>query len=955
MGKTSITLLGLLFLAISGMAQPIPAPATTSQATNLVAQDSYMSPARVGDFWYDVVIPFVLSNGGGTIASNSIAKNNGVGTNLTIYGTLTSTNFDSKIKSATNGVLVTASNIFSIKGSAGGVVPAPATTSQATNLVTQDVYMSPARVGDFWNYVGIPFVLANGGSGGGSGSGSGTGVYSIFGILTNAGTFTGTFIGTFTNSGYYGNGFGLTNLQSTNIIGLVAGSGIATSNGFGTNLTVYGTFTSTNITAAIKAATNNLVIPSTNGLATTNYVNTATNNLGNSVAVNMTNAANQFTGKFTNGTYYGNGAGLTNVAGTGGTTNVSFPNIIITTNYPYEILAGGNNSTSIFYIHPFTNAFNGSFRAQYTENGGGIEWLTNIGGMFCFFTTAYSSTIPYVTNTGGFVSTNWIFNGTPLGSTAYTYYASNGVVSYSLIITNGTYYGNGGGLTNLQSTNIIGLVVGSGLTNTQTGVTLSGTFTNSAFYGNGGGLTNLNGTNLVGTLTNNTLGNAVTATTATTAGTATNSPLGLFGSAATNSASAFDTNNAGIAAALTATNNFGNTIAATMTNANNVFYGNGSNLTGISSGATNAIANLNGFGTNTTLMTTNAYTYTTNTTYTTNSLYSTNLLVANADGYLYPDVTGFYNQSTNYGALPTFTNSTKSFILYHLGLYWMVATNIYDNDYFANSTNYIGTYLAHGATVGTLGVSYYSTTTNSPVTTNYSTTTNITFTTNFSPTNGGTFIGTFAGDGSGLTNVTATNGWPVQWTWASITNQPTLGTAAAASTNQFLAAGAGGVYDGIGVTNLNVTNITGQTFYLQTALIMENDFNASYPPFNGPQFYIPKGGAGNDQINLLLPPISWWGWNGKTNLVLTSTFACTNRAIAEFNLNWQFISSNGIPSSSTTNGYWITNTVANTNVMSIVLTQAVKSSTISISFGHYYIANSATNSIWWIGGTVTAQ
>jgi hypothetical protein len=651
MGKTSITLLGLLFLAISGMAQPIPAPATTSQATNLVAQDSYMSPARVGDFWYDVVIPFVLSNGGGTIASNSIAKNNGVGTNLTIYGTLTSTNFDSKIKSATNGVLVTASNIFSIKGSAGGVVPAPATTSQATNLVTQDVYMSPARVGDFWNYVGIPFVLANGGSGGGSGSGSGTGVYSIFGILTNAGTFTGTFIGTFTNSGYYGNGFGLTNLQSTNIIGLVAGSGIATSNGFGTNLTVYGTFTSTNITAAIKAATNNLVIPSTNGLATTNYVNTATNNLGNSVAVNMTNAANQFTGKFTNGTYYGNGAGLTNVAGTGGTTNVSFPNIIITTNYPYEILAGGNNSTSIFYIHPFTNAFNGSFRAQYTENGGGIEWLTNIGGMFCFFTTAYSSTIPYVTNTGGFVSTNWIFNGTPLGSTAYTYYASNGVVSYSLIITNGTYYGNGGGLT----------------------------------------------------------------------------------------------------------------------------------------------------------------------------------------------------------------------------------------------------------------------------------------------------------------NVTATNGWPVQWTWASITNQPTLGTAAAASTNQFLAAGAGGVYDGIGVTNLNVTNITGQTFYLQTALIMENDFNASYPPFNGPQFYIPKGGAGNDQINLLLPPISWWGWNGKTNLVLTSTFACTNRAIAEFNLNWQFISSNGIPSSSTTYGYWITNTVANTNVMSIVLTQAVNSSTISISFGHYYIANSATNSIWWIGGTVTAQ
>jgi hypothetical protein len=206
----------------------------------------------------------------------------------------------------------------------------------------------------------------------------------------------------------------------------------------------------------------------------------------------------------------------------------------------------------------------------------------------------------------------------------------------------------------------------------------------------------------------------------------------------------------------------------------------------------------------------------------------------------------------------------------------------------------------------------------------------------------------FTGNGSGLTNLT-------NIAWASITNRPTLGTAAAASTNQFLAAGAGGVYDGSGLTNLNVTNITGQTFYLQTALIMENDFNSGEPPFNGQEFYIPKGGAGNDQINLLLPPISWWGWNGKTNLVLTSTFACTNRAIAEFNLGWYFISSNGIPSSSIINGYWITNTVANTNVMSIVLTQAVNSSTIAISFGHYYIANSATNSIWWIGGTVTAQ
>ena len=47
----------------------------------------------------------------------------------------------------------------------------------------------------------------------------------------------------------------------------------------------------------------------------------------------------------------------------------------------------------------------------------------------------------------------------------------------------GLIHGDGGGLTNLPG--------GGGITNNQTGVTLSGTFTNSNFYGNGSGLTNI--------------------------------------------------------------------------------------------------------------------------------------------------------------------------------------------------------------------------------------------------------------------------------------------------------------------------------------------------------------------------------------------------------------------------------------------------------------------------------
>ena len=37
-------------------------------------------------------------------------------------------------------------------------------------------------------------------------------------------------------------------------------------------------------------------------------------------------------------------------------------------------------------------------------------------------------------------------------------------------------------------------------------------------------------------------------------------------------------------------------------------------------------------------------------------------------------------------------------------------------------------------------------------------------------------VSSFTGNGSGLINVTAANGWPVQWPWASITNQPAIPT-----------------------------------------------------------------------------------------------------------------------------------------------------------------------------------
>jgi hypothetical protein len=175
----------------------------------------------------------------------------------------------------------------------------------------------------------------------------------------------------------HGNGSGLTNVPG---IGS-ATNAINNNNGVGTNLTVYGTLTSTNLNALYD--TNNAGIAA--ALA-------ATNNFGNSIAVTMTNATNQFTGTFTNGTYYGNGSGLTN-------------------------LPAGNI----------------------------VGTLTNNAATSTYAITAGTAT-----------------NAAPGG-------------------------------------NII--------TNNETGVTLGGTFTNGAYYGNGVGLTNLQAGSLVGTLNNVTIQN----------------------------------------------------------------------------------------------------------------------------------------------------------------------------------------------------------------------------------------------------------------------------------------------------------------------------------------------------------------------------------------------------------------------------------------------------------------
>jgi hypothetical protein len=118
----------------------------------------------------------------------------------------------------------------------------------------------------------------------------------------------------------------------------------------------------------------NVVAAYTNVLASTNYVNTATNNFGNSVAVTMTNSANQFTG---------NGAGLKGV----NATNISiiYGNMLhtkagtetYTTTYPTFTMVHNYASKDSTNITSDTSG--GLFTAPiagYYELSGGLNLLT---------------------------------------------------------------------------------------------------------------------------------------------------------------------------------------------------------------------------------------------------------------------------------------------------------------------------------------------------------------------------------------------------------------------------------------------------------------------------------------------------------------------------------------------------------------------------------------------------
>jgi hypothetical protein len=492
-----------------------------------------------------------ITNG---LATTNFVLGQGFVTQSITNGLATTSFVNAGILSATNSVLTISSNAFYAKSNPSNFVVLTElnsasnylqslivnttngiTAGTATNIANASSAAALAVATNYANTNTIARVLAQGTA---STNYTMTASNSVYGNATNsAGTIAATaalnatngFVGTmnaailtatnaFTNkvnaliltaTNAIGTASGLSAFQNTNFFDL-AGAGtaaaLAATNGLPTMA-----FASTN-----QFIRTNALPALTNSFATTNYVNTATNNFGNSIAINMTNAANKVT--------------LSQLT-IGGATLVYITNVVNNTN---TIMAGGALAGSYFYS-PYTNAFNGS----YVSSANSSYFLTNSSGMF----TASAS----LTNSGDFVSTNWILGDTPLTTTAYTYYAlvtNYPVVINTVIITNGVYAGDGSKLTNITVTaSATNIIINSG-----------GVGTNLTVYGT---LTSTNLTAIVN------------------------------------------------AATLAATNNLGNTIPTLMTNEANqftgIFTGNGSGLSGTTATATNAIGNLNGTGTNLTV------------------------------------------------------------------------------------------------------------------------------------------------------------------------------------------------------------------------------------------------------------------------------------------------------------------------------------------------------------------
>jgi hypothetical protein len=343
-----------------------------------------------------------------------------------------------------------------------------------------------------------------------------------------AGTFTGNVLGNV--SGAAGTASSFTGSLAGDVTGTQGATVVATVGGQTAAMVAAGT---TAANAATSAATANALVKRdsagnfTAGTITANLAgNAATAVLAANVVagISITNAF------ITNSVFAGNGSGLTNLnAGqlTGVVPLAHLPGFLLTNAAAGVTLAGtftgtlnGNASTATSAITAATaNNFSGPLAGDVTGTQGAIV-VAAVGGQTAANIAAGASAANAATSTatanavvkrdasGNFSA--GIITANLAGSATLAINVVAGISITNAFITNSVFAGNGSGLTNLNASQLTGVVAlaqlpGLLLTNAAAGVTLAGTFT--------------------GTLN----GNAATATSAITAETANNFSGSLVG------------------------------------------------------------------------------------------------------------------------------------------------------------------------------------------------------------------------------------------------------------------------------------------------------------------------------------------------------------------------------------------------------------------------------------------
>jgi len=254
-----------------------------------------------------------------------------------------------------------------------------------------------------------------------------------------------------TASLYIGNGLGLSNLNSSNLVGNVAAANIATSvtNPSQQNITSVGTLTGLTIQGFLVASNGS-------GISNLNSSNLVGNVAAANVASSVTNPSQ---------------------------LNITSVGILTTLN-----VSGISNLNSIV-----TNFISG--------NGSG---LTNVNASNLIGNVAAANVASSVTNPSQ-------LNITSVGT--LTSLNVSGISNLNSIVTS-LITGNGSGLTNVNASNLVGNVaaanVASSVTNpsqpnitsvgTLTSLTVSGIFISNLITGNGSGISNINGANVVSTV-----------------------------------------------------------------------------------------------------------------------------------------------------------------------------------------------------------------------------------------------------------------------------------------------------------------------------------------------------------------------------------------------------------------------------------------------------------------------